>query len=158
MKFTLNSIGTVKEYGDMFCLVLKEEYRKGLIGLKGFSHLQILWWADQVDEENLRKTVLLEKPYVKGPEQIGIFGTRSPVRPNPIAVTTVGVVEIQAEKGILIFPYIDAEPETPVLDIKPYLPSTERVKGAVVPSWCSHWPQWYEDSANFNWEEEFNFE
>jgi len=44
-----------------------------------------------------------------------------------------------------------------VIDIKPYHPAVDRVKNVSTPSWCSHWPQWYEESGDFNWTDEFNF-
>lgn len=158
MEYTVKSIGTIKQEKGQFSIALDETYRGGLTALEGFQFLQILWWADQVDQEELRNMVLLDKPYTKGPEKIGVFATRSPVRPNPLALSIIGVMELRAEEGIITTPYIDAEPGTPVLDIKPYHPSTERVKDVGVPSWCRHWPQWYEDSAHFDWEAEFNFD
>ena len=116
-----------------------------------------LWWADQVDRSELRKIVVLDKPYIKGPDKIGIFATRSPVRPNPVALSAVQVISIQMAEGIITTPYIDAEPGTPVLDIKPYHTCTERIRDVQVPEWCAHWPGWYEDNADFDWEGEFNF-
>ena len=88
---------------------------------------------------------------------MGIFATRSPVRPNPIALSTVEVTHINYEQGIIHIPYIDADHNTPVLDIKPYTPSLDRVENPRVPEWCSHWPKSLEESEQFPWEEEFNF-
>lgn len=75
-----------------------------------------------------------ESPYKNGPEIMGVFAARSPIRPNPLALTIVKV-----------------------LDIKPYTPSIDRVEAPVVPEWCSHWPMSYEKSGEFDWEKEFNF-
>lgn len=44
-----------------------------------------------------------------------------------------------------------------ILDIKPYTPSVDRVEKPNVPKWCSHWPMSYEESGDFNWEDEFLF-
>jgi len=88
---------------------------------------------------------------------IGIFATRSPVRPNPIALSAVPVLGIDTAAGIIRVPFIDADDHTPVLDIKPYLPATERVRDVNVPAWSSHWPQWYEDNRGFDWAAEFTF-
>ncbi len=96
------------------------------------------------------------KPYKKGPENVGIFATRSPIRPNPILLSTIEVSNIDFLQGHIYTPYIDAENGSIVLDIKPYNMS-ERVKNCTVPDWCKHWPQWYEDSALFDWNNEFNF-
>lgn len=53
--------------------------------------------------------------------------------------------------------YIDAFPESPLLDLKPYAPSVDRVESPSVPEWCVHWPRSYEESGDFDWEAEFNF-
>lgn len=45
--------------------------------------------------------------------------------------------------------------QTPVIDIKPYHPATDRVKDVRVPDWCSHWPQYYEENETFDWQAEF---
>ena len=55
------------------------------------------------------------------------------------------------------FDMIDANDGTPVLDIKPYTPSSDRIEAPGVPEWCSHWPKSLEQSENFDWGNEFNF-
>jgi tRNA (Thr-GGU) A37 N-methylase len=61
------------------------------------------------------------------------------------------------DAGEIAVPYIDTENGTPVVDIKPYHPSEDRIREAQVPAWCDHWPKWYEDSGSFDWEAEFNY-
>jgi tRNA (Thr-GGU) A37 N-methylase len=97
------------------------------------------------------------KPYKKSPAAMGIFATRSPVRPNLIALTAVQVISIDYEKGNIEVAYIDANDGTPVLDIKPYTPSLDRVEKPSVPKWCGHWPMSLEQSEDFDWENEMNF-
>ncbi|MCG8572929.1 MAG: TrmO family methyltransferase [Spirochaetes bacterium] len=154
---SINAIGKIKKTEQGFAIHLENQYKEGLIGLQGYSHLNIFWWANQMDEPEYRQILVIDKPYTNGPDKIGIFATRSPLRPNPIALTAVFINEIDYKKGILYTPFIDADPDTPVLDIKPYLPSTDIVKDLQVPQWCQHWPTSIEDSANFSWENEFNF-
>ena len=157
MKYELKSIGTIEQGEGEFLIRIQPEYREAITGLEGFSWLNIIWWADQFDNDQMRSVLTSEKPYKKGPEKLGIFATRSPVRPNPVAITAVFISRIDYEEGVLYTPYIDAEESTPVLDIKPYHGSTDRVDTWQVPSWCSHWPKSVEDSAEFAWEDEFNF-
>ena len=88
---------------------------------------------------------------------MGVFATRSPERPNPIALTACEVLNIDYENGIITIPFIDAENDTPVLDIKPYTPSLDRVENPVVPQWCNTWPKSVESSGDFDWSEVFNF-
>jgi tRNA (Thr-GGU) A37 N-methylase len=108
-----------------------------------------------VDEPHLREIVTADQPYQKAPPTLGLFATRSPVRPNPIGLTVAQILHIDHEAGRIIIAYIDAEDGTPVLDIKPYVPSTDRVKEVHSPDWSAHWPQWYEESGEFDWEAEF---
>lgn len=88
---------------------------------------------------------------------MGIFATRSPARPNPIALGTAQVIRIDHASGVIQIAYTDAADQTPVLDIKPYTPSLDRVESPAVPDWCSHWPKSLEESGGFDWESVFNF-
>ena len=152
--YTVNPIGTIRVRNGQFTICINNENREALKELDEFSHIQVFWWGHLFDKPEYRKTNTAEKPYQKAPDEIGIFATRSPVRPNPILVTTVPVISIDHQKGEIMIAYIDAEDESPLLDIKAYHPS-ERVRECRVPRWCSHWPQWYEDSADFDWAAEF---
>lgn len=155
-KIQITPIGKVNVVGNSYTIEIDEKYRSGLTSIVGFTHLQIIWWAHLLDNKECRATLITDKPYKKGPDKIGVFATRSPVRPNPILITNIFLSKIDLENGIIHTPYIDAEKNSPVLDIKPYH-FNERVKNCKVPDWCSHWPQWYEDSATFDWQNEFNF-
>jgi len=154
VKFELNAIGKIELGERGYVIRLNEEVREGLTGVEDFSHVQVYWWAHLLDQPETRKITTVEKPYVKSPEVLGVFATRSPLRPNPLAMTLVPVTFVDREAGLLGVAYIDGEPGTPVLDIKPYY-AMERVKECRVPSWCSHWPQWYEEAGDFDWEKEF---
>lgn len=76
---------------------------------------------------------------------------------NPIALTTSQIIHIDNEQGIIQVAYIDADDKTPLLDIKPYAPSLDRVEQPELPNWCSYWPKSTEESGDFDWEDEFNF-
>ena len=155
-KFQIKPIGKVNVEKGIFSIQIEKEFFPALINIEGFSHLQIVWWGHLFEAEQYRTQFTTDKPYKKGPDKLGIFATRSPVRPNPILITTIALIKIDFENGIIYTPYIDAENGTPVLDIKPYHAS-ERIKNCEVPQWCEHWPKWYEDSAAFDWQSEFNF-
>lgn len=79
------------------------------------------------------------------------------MRPNPVALTTVQMIGADLSEGSIQVAYIDANDGTPVLDIKPYTPSLDRVEKPEIPDWCSHWPKSLEASARFDWQKEFNF-
>lgn len=156
LKFQIKTIGKVDVNDNMFSIRIDKEYVPALENIEGFSHLQVIWWGHLCDTPQTRKKLSLKKLFKKGPDKIGVFATRSPVRPNPILISVIEVKEIDITNGIIYTPHIDAEHNTPVLDIKPYY-LMERVKECKVPQWCDHWPQWYEDTGSFNWKEEINF-
>ncbi len=155
-KLQVNPIGKVKIDDNKHFIQIDEKYIEALEGIEGFSHLQIVWWGHLCDTPKNRANLTLEKLFKKGPDQLGSFATRSPIRPNPVMISTIRVKSIDYQKGIIITPYIDAEDKTPVIDIKPYY-LMERVKNCKVPNWCSHWPHWYEDTVTFDWKDEINF-
>lgn len=64
---------------------------------------------------------------------MGVFATRSPQRPNPIAITTVDIANIDYEEGAIQLYYIDAFDNTDVIDIKPYTPSIDRINNPTTP-------------------------
>jgi tRNA-Thr(GGU) m(6)t(6)A37 methyltransferase TsaA len=157
MQIELNAIGRVEHRGGGHLIVIDGEMRGGLDGLAGFSHLVVLWWAHGFADEAYRGITVLDSPYREGPEKIGVFATRSPVRPNPLMVSVAELGSIDVERGEIRLPSLDAEEGSPVVDLKPYHPAEDRVREAAVPRWCRSWPQWLEDSAAFDWEKVFNF-
>jgi tRNA (adenine37-N6)-methyltransferase len=91
------------------------ELEAGLTDIEGFSHLFVLWVFDRSHGFELLTT----PPGEDVPH--GVFTTRSPWRPNPIALT---VVELLGRAGARLHVRgVDMLDETPVLDIKPYLSS-----------------------------------
>ena len=155
--FHVNPIGTIRLKEDGMFIEVEAKYIKALQALDGFSHLNVLWWFSDFDNEEMRNVLETPQPYKKAPAVMGIFATRSPVRPNPIALSAVQIIRIDHEKGVIHIAYIDANDGSPVLDIKPYTPSLDRVETPDVPEWCRHWPKSIETSGAFNWENEFNF-
>lgn len=153
----MNAIGKIAVRDDEKVIELKEEYISALTGLDGFGYIQVIWWFDGCDNIESRHKLTEKSPYKKGPEILGTFATRSPERPNPIALTTAYVTHIDFENGVIRLAYIDADEGSPILDIKPYTPSLDRVENIIVPNWCSNWPKCNEESGDFDWSSEFNF-
>ncbi|NLF51998.1 MAG: SAM-dependent methyltransferase [Leptolinea sp.] len=151
----LSPLGYVRSSEQGFVLEIKPEYREAMLGLQGFSHINVLWWSHLLDGPEYRKIKTVDKPYAKGPDRLGIFATRSPMRPNPICLDVAQVLHIDETNGQIVVAWIDAEDGTPILDIKPYLPCSDRVKEVSTPAWNAHWPAWYEESGEFDWASEF---
>ena len=106
-------------------IVFEPEYRnpEALRGLEGFSHLWLVWVFDQAVRKEWSPTV--RPPRLGGNVRMGVFATRSPFRPNPIALSCVKLAGIEqtADRGtILRVRGADLMDGTPILDIKPYIP------------------------------------
>ncbi len=106
-------------------VVFEPEYRNpaALRGLEGFSHVWLVWVFDQAVRKDWSPTV--RPPRLGGNARLGVFATRSPFRPNPIAlsaVTLAGVEETREWGTVLRVRGADLMDGTPILDIKPYLP------------------------------------
>lgn len=133
---------------------MAKEYRPALRHLDSFSHALVLWWCHHADADDYRALLEVSPPYKCSPSPLGTFATRSPARPNPLAISTVAIAEIDRATGLVKTPYLDAADETPILDLKPYHPSLDRVRDVAVPGWCDHWPKRVEDSESFDWSAE----
>lgn len=99
-------------------------------GLTQSSHI----WLQFVFHANRRDTwkPKVKPPRLGGNKSLGVFATRSPVRPSPIGLSVVRLDAIRHEQGKLWLDLsgIDFLDGTPVLDIKPYIPYVDRVENA----------------------------
>ena len=101
-------------------LEILPEFEDGLTDIEGFSHLFIIWAFDRSEGFEL----IGSPPFDERPH--GVFATRSPRRPNPIALT---VVELLNRDGRLLHVRgVDMLDGTPILDIKPYMSSVPAEK------------------------------
>ena len=153
----IRPIGRVAVEDGRYFIELEEKYVRATLGLSEYSHIQVIWWFSLVDGEEYRSHLVLDKPYRHGPDKVGVLATRSPVRPNPVALSACALLGVDGPGRRLELAWIDAEHGTPVVDIKPYQPSVDRVRGVRMPGWCAHWPACVEESGAFDWAGEFNF-
>ena len=101
-------------------LEIKPEFEIGLTDIEGFSHLIVIWAFDRSEGCELMGTPPCDN------REHGVFATRSPFRPNPIALT---VVELLRREGPALYVAgVDMLDGTPILDIKPYLSSIAEEK------------------------------
>lgn len=156
-QFMVNPIGRIRLSDEGSFIELDLKYAPALKELEGFSHVNVIWWFSDFDTEQARNVLEAPSPYKKGPQTMGVFATRSPVRPNPVAMTTAQILKVDTENARIAIAYIDANHGSPVIDLKPYTPSLDRVEEPRVPEWCKHWPNSIEESGDFDWESEFNF-
>ncbi len=113
-------------------LVINNNLDGILDGIDDFSHLVVLYWSHLVPDEKR----LVTRVHPLGSRDfplVGVFATHSPVRPNNILVTVVRLIERNG--NVLKVTGLDALDGSPILDIKPYLPDEQDVKGVRMPDW-----------------------
>jgi tRNA-Thr(GGU) m(6)t(6)A37 methyltransferase TsaA len=157
MDAVFQPVGRAIAQDGRYFIELERRWLDATLGLAEYSHIQVLWWFNLTDIEEARTCLVIDKPYLNGPDRVGVLATRGPVRPNPIAVTVCELIAIDEARARIEVAYLDAEDGTPVLDIKPYHPSSDRIRDVCMPAWCAHWPGCYEESGAFDWAGEFNF-
>jgi tRNA-Thr(GGU) m(6)t(6)A37 methyltransferase TsaA len=139
--YRLQPIGRVCRNGNTIRLEIGEPFRPALKQMEHFSHVMVFWWADRFDNEESRRMLQSRPPYAEE-HLTGVFATRAPYRPNPVAMTTCKLVGVDEESGVLQVADIDAYDGTPIVDLKAYFPVCDRVKEAHIPDWLSDWPEW----------------
>lgn len=116
-----------------------DKYIEGLKDIEDFSHLILLYRFHKSMEKYFKKdgkfletNNLLVNPFLDN-EYHGIFSTRSPIRPNPIGISIVELLE--KNKNILKVKGVDMANKTPLLDINPYVPRFDNRKNVKIPDW-----------------------
>ncbi len=109
-------------------IVFEPEYRNpdAVRGLEEFSHIWLLWGFSEAKREKWSPTV--RPPRLGGNTRMGVFATRSPFRPNSIGLSSVRLDSVQIEDNmgpVLYVSGIDMMNQTPIYDIKPYLPQAD---------------------------------
>ena len=138
---SLKPIGLIKTHSDQVGkgkeatseIVIDKELTEALDGIEQFSHMFVLYLFHLAEESD--RNVLKAYPQDRDDlPLVGVFVTRGAKRPNPIGLTLVEIIE---RKGnVIIVKGLDAEDESPVLDIKPY-DQLDLAQRARMPAW---WP------------------
>lgn len=115
-------------------IVFEPEYRNetALRGIEDYSHLWLIFDFSQSHTESWSPTV--RPPRLGGNKRLGVFATRSPFRPNSIGLSSVRLERLEKSKEdglVLVVSGVDLLNETPIYDIKPYLPYTDCHSDAV---------------------------
>lgn len=148
MRYDLKTVGMVsneiKQPGRINCddtvssLVLERGYAQALEGIEQFSHIIVIYWLHRIN----RAERLVLKTHPRRDLSLpltGVFATRSPARPNPIGISTVKLLSVDA--NVLKVMGLDAIDGTPVLDIKPYMPESFPPGDVKLPDWGSASPR-----------------
>ena len=134
----LRFIGLVVDAGELSKVKVFPEFCAGLQRLNDFSHVIILYWFHLRDNGKERSVLKVTPRRHPGAPQVGVFASRSPSRPNPIGLCVTELVEM--EEYTLTVKGLDALQNSPIIDIKPYLPRADRIPKARVPEWPSQGP------------------
>lgn len=113
-------------------IVLDEDLEEALEGIEEYSHITVLFYLAGVTGRERRIRRLHPRDRQDVP-LVGVFATRSQYRPNPIGMTVARLLERHGNR--LRVSGLDAYNETPVLDIKPYIPDGDLAATARVPDW-----------------------
>ena len=109
-------------------IIFEPEFRvpEAFRGLEGFSHIWLLWGFSETEKKRWYPTV--RPPRLGGNRRMGVFATRSPFRPNAVGLSCVRLdhIEFGTKDGpVLHVLGADLMDQTPIYDIKPYLPITD---------------------------------
>ncbi|MBM6550474.1 tRNA (N6-threonylcarbamoyladenosine(37)-N6)-methyltransferase TrmO [Marinomonas ostreistagni] len=101
-----------------------------LDGLEGFSHIWVHFIFHQCINDNWKAKI--RPPRLGGKKKMGIFATRATHRPNPLGLSVVELLSIRQEDGRVFIDIAGADllDQTPVVDIKPYLPYADAITDA----------------------------
>ena len=131
--FQVFPVGVVRKKGKAVWIEIFDQFSDALLGLEGFSHIQVLYWFHKNDTAQLRKTLRVHPRKDKKNPLSGVFATHSPLRPNLIGLT---LCKIRAIEDLQVrIEDIDAFDGTPVIDIKCYIPYSVAASSVSLPDW-----------------------
>ena len=131
--YEIYPIGFINRQGDLTTIEIDQHYEDALLGLDEFSHVLVCYWFHENDTPDQREVLTV---YPRGNPQNplhGVFATRSPVRPNLIGISICKILSIK--NTIIQIDTIDALDGSPVIDLKPYIPTMDSITDAQVPGW-----------------------
>lgn len=134
VSFQLTPVGKVEKQGEAASLRIFDRYGDALLGLEGWSHVNVIWWFDKNDVPEKRRILRVHPRGNPENPLTGVFACRSPVRPNLIALSVCKILSV--EKNVVRVDAIDAFHDTPVLDLKPFAPPDAPAQGIKVPDWA----------------------
>ncbi len=133
MSYELFPVGRVEKKDGSARIRIFDEYADAMLGLDGWSHVNVLYWFDKNDAPEKRRILQVHPRGNSKNPLTGVFACRAPVRPNLIALSVCRVMSI--EGAVIEVDGIDAFDSTPVLDLKPFIPPDEPRQDVRVPDW-----------------------
>lgn len=111
------------------------------LGSVGKGYYRSIWWFNRFEKKHFRQSTTCHPPYENAPET-GIFATRSPVRPNPIASTIVEVLDVDKSNNRIRICGFDGFNQSVVVAFMPYIGLKNVDSNVYLPKWLNHWPKY----------------
>jgi tRNA-Thr(GGU) m(6)t(6)A37 methyltransferase TsaA len=112
-------------------IIIRKGLTKALEGIEEFSHVFVLFYMHQVSAKDKKALKVHPRGRMDLP-LVGLFATRTPLRPNPVGLALVELLE--RRENVLVVQGLDAFDGTPVLDLKPY-DNWDAVVNIRIPEW-----------------------
>jgi len=115
--YAVRPVGWIRKSDGKTFIEIDKRYQPALMGVDELKSIWVLYWFDRNDTPD-KRSVLLVHPRGNPDNPLrGVFATRSPLRPNLIALSQVGILGVK--DNVIEIDDIDAFADTPVLDLKP---------------------------------------
>ncbi|MEE4260637.1 MAG: tRNA (N6-threonylcarbamoyladenosine(37)-N6)-methyltransferase TrmO [Bacteroidales bacterium] len=131
--FEICPIGFIRKKNDTVLIEIDVKYHDAFLGLKQFSHINVLYWFHENDNPENRNTMQVHPCGIKTNPLTGVFATHSPHRPNLIALSLCKILSIDGTT--IKVDKIDAFDGSPVIDIKSFFPTRLSIPDVRVPDW-----------------------
>lgn len=115
--YTVHPIGWIRKSSGKTFIEIDQRYQPALMGVEKLKSIWVLYWFDRNDTPELRATLQVHPRGNPDNPLRGVFATRSPLRPNLIALSQVNILSVS--DNVIEIDHIDAFANTPVLDLKP---------------------------------------
>ena len=133
--FQVFPVGHVRKKQDRSFIHVEPPFAAALLGLSEFSHIWVLYWFHENDTPDTRAILQVHPRKDPNNPLTGVFATHSPARPNPIALSRCRICSVK--DTVIELDDIDAFEGSPVLDIKCYIPDSNRGDEVHVPDWVN---------------------
>lgn len=117
VSYSVHPVGWVRKSAGKTYIEIDKRYQPALMGVEELCSIWVLYWFDRNDTPEQRAVLQVHPRGNPANPLRGVFATRSPLRPNLIALSQVGIVAVK--DNVIEIDGIDAFADTPVLDLKP---------------------------------------
>lgn len=115
--YFVHPVGWIRKSSGKTCIEIDQRYQPALMGVEESRSFRVLYWFDRNDTPEKREVLRVHPRGNPDYPLRGVFATRSPLRPNLIALSRVGILGVKG--NVIEIDDIDAFADTPVLDLKP---------------------------------------